>query len=110
MINGWRREYQDNAFAEVVDGRGTEDVSSGFEGGIVVIEGDSPEREVSHAVGAEDGGEAGFGGVGGCGVFVGRRERKGEGEGGGEVLGQMGELELGDSLEDLGLSSLQLSQ
>lgn len=88
-----------------MDGRGTEDVSSGFEGGIVVIGGDSPEREVSHAVGDEDGGEAGFG-VGGCGVSVGRRE----GEGGGEVLGQMGELELGDSLEDMGLSSLQLSQ
>ena len=53
--------YHDNAFAEVVDRGGTESVASGFERPIVVIGGYSLEREVAHAVGFQNSGEACFG-------------------------------------------------
>ena len=53
--------YQDDAFAEMIDGGGAKSVSSGFEWPIVVIGGDFLEREVVYAVGSEDRGEARFG-------------------------------------------------
>ena len=53
--------YQDDAFAEMIDGGGGERVSSGFEWRIVVICGDRLEREVVYAVFSEDSGEARFG-------------------------------------------------
>ena len=95
------RGYQDNALAEVIDGGGTEDVSSGFESPIVVIGRHALESEVSYAIGMKNGGEAGFN-IGGSVVVVGR----GDGDGVGEALGQISELEVCDSLEDSGLSSL----
>ena len=94
------RGYQDNALAEVIDGGGTEDVSSGFESPIVVIGRHALESEVSYASGMKSG-EAGFN-IGGSVVVVGR----GDGDGVGEALGQISELEVCDSLEDSGLSSL----
>lgn len=80
--------YQDNAFAEVVDRGGTESVASGFERPIVVIGGYSPEREVVHAVGFQNSGEASFGGAvygvvligGGDGVRGGLRKKGGAGD------------------------------
>ena len=50
------RVYQDNALAEVIDGGGTEDVSSGFERPIEVIRRHSLESEVSYAIRAKNGG------------------------------------------------------
>lgn len=55
--------YQDDAFAEVVNRGGAESVASGFERPIVVIGGYSLEREVVHAVGFQNSGEASFGAV-----------------------------------------------
>lgn len=92
--------YQDDAFTEVIDRGGTEDVAPGLKRPIVVIGGDFFEGEVIHAVWSENGGEASFGGIAAV--------------AGGEVivvvvvLGRKRELEFGYSIKDSGLKSLQL--
>lgn len=91
--------YQDDAFTEVINRGGTEDVASGLKRPIVVIGGDFFEGEVLHAVWSENGGEASLGGIAAVAV--------------GEVvvvvaLGRKRELEFGYSIKDSGLKSLQL--
>ena len=89
--------YQDDAFTEVINRGGTEDVASGLNRPIVVIRGDFFEGEVIHAVWSENGREASFGGIAAV--------------AGGEVvvvLGRNRALEFGYSIEDSGLKSLQL--
>lgn len=54
-------KYQDDAFAKVIDGGGTKNVASELERPIVVVGGNSFEREVTDAVGLENGGEVSFG-------------------------------------------------
>lgn len=91
--------YQDDAFTEVINRGGTDDVASGLKRPIVVIGGDFFEGEVLHAVWSENGGEASFGGIaavaGGEVIVV-------------VVLGRKRELEFGYSIKDSGLKSLQL--
>ena len=46
----------------MVNGGGTEDISPGFKGPVVVIGGDALEGEVSDSVSSKDGGEAALSG------------------------------------------------
>lgn len=65
---GITKEYQNNALAKMINGGSIQDISSGFECPVVVIGRHALEREVPNGVGAEDSGEAAFGGGRGIGV------------------------------------------
>lgn len=100
--------YQDDAFAKMMNGSGSEDVSARLERPIVVIWGDFFELKVVDTVGSKNVREASFG-VADCWMRSGSRDCCGAGN---VVVvdGKDSLLELGYSLQNFSLDSLQLRQ
>lgn len=61
MNNEESRKYQDDAFAEMIDGCSSEGVPSSLERPVVVIGGDLLEAEILHSMAPENGREPSFG-------------------------------------------------